>query len=320
MKAISSLSDELVCGIDGGGSVSKIVVADLSGNTVFSFQTDSFNHFSVGIDKAKQCFGYIADNLLKEFGCLPSLIYVGNSALSGLADNNQVKILTNGVFQNSKVIFHSDVFVALLGFTMGNAGAVLIAGTGSMACGIDPKGKYHTVGGWGQLLGDEGSGYYIGIEGMKAALRGAEGMTESTLLTRRLIQYLNIKKLDEIFEKVYSPPIEKKIIAAFAVEVEKAALLGDAAAEKILRDAAEWLTRLALVISNLCKTSNLGFYGSVIIHNKLIHSILNENLELNGITFSKPKFPPEIGAVLGAYQEKKITISDSIVENLLQYH
>ena len=66
--------------------------------------------------------------------------------------------LPTGVFHPSKVVFHSDVYIALLSFTMGNPGAVLISGTGSMACGIDAEGVYHTAGGWGQVLGDEGSG------------------------------------------------------------------------------------------------------------------------------------------------------------------
>lgn len=320
MKAIINISDNLVCGIDGGGSVTKVVVTDLYGNIVDYFSVASINHYGVGIDKAKTCYSEIAERLLTKLGCLPSVIFVGHSAFSTLVDKEQVDELTDGVFQSAVVIFHADVYSALLAFTMGKAGAVLIAGTGSMTCGIDANGTYHTVGGWGQTLGDEGSGYYIGIEGMKAAIHGFEGLAESTILTDKLIQYFNIRKLEELIEKVYNPPIEKKEVAAFAKEVDAAAMMGDAVAIRILENAAHWLYRLAIAIAHKCNTDNVGFYGSVINHNNTIHSHLKQKLALHHITLLKPSFPAEIGSVFGALQIKGIKITDDMLLNLSKYN
>lgn len=310
----------LLCGIDGGGSITKIVVADLRGNVVFSFQTDSINHYGVGIEKAKKCFGAIADRLLGQLGCLPSVIFVGNSALSDLAEEAQVRLLTDGIFDKSTVVFHSDVYIALLAFTMGQAGAVLIAGTGSMACGIDIAGNYRTAGGWGQTLGDEGSGYYIGIEGMKAAIRAYEGMASPTLLTEKLLQYFHLQNWPDLIDKVYHPPIEKKEIAAFAIEVENAAFAGDQTAAKILEDAAHWLYRLALVITAKCQTKRLGYFGSVITHNQTIRSRLIQLLKPHEIDLVESPFTPEIGAIFGAFQEKGVVITDEIRANLSKYN
>lgn len=319
MKSIINISDNLVCGIDGGGSVTKVVIADLHGNIVNYFSVASINHYGVGIEKAKKCYSGIAATLNEKLGCLPSVIFVGHSAFSTLVDKEKVEELTDGVFQNAVVIFHADVYSALLAFTMGKAGAVLIAGTGSMACGIDANGTYHTVGGWGQTLGDEGSGYYLGIEGMKAAIHGFEGLAESTILTDKLIQYFKVEKLEEVIEKFYNPPIEKKEVAAFAVEVDAAAMMGDAVAIKILEDAAHWLYRLAIAIAHKCNTDNVGYYGSAINHNNTIRTILKQKLTAHNITLAKPIFTAEIGAVFGALQEKGITITDEMMVNLSKY-
>lgn len=312
-------SEALVCGIDGGGTVTKVVVANLSGRVVFDFQADSINHYGVGLANAQACFGLIAERLAEQLGCLPGLIFVGNSALSDLADQALVQALTKGVFQKSTVIFHSDVYIALLGFTMGRAGAVLIAGTGSMACGVDPHGNYHTVGGWGQTLGDEGSGYYIGLEGMRAAIHGYDGLIPPTTLTERLLRYFELNTLAEIIAKIYDPPIEKKEIASFAIEVAQAAQAGDAAAANIVENAAQWLYRLALSITRTCTTQTLGYIGSVISHNSFIHTQLTQRLTPHGITLAKPLFSPEIGAIFGAFQAKGITITNDITKNLSTY-
>ncbi len=138
--------------IDGGGTTTKVVVCNLEGQMVHSFQTGTINHYGADIPKVRENFAAIAAKLLAKFACLPGTIFTGNSALDGHAEDALVQHLTNGVFQPSKVVFHSDVYIALLSFTKGNPGAVLISGTGSMACGIDAGGVYHTAGGWGQVL------------------------------------------------------------------------------------------------------------------------------------------------------------------------
>ena len=317
---LDSISSEtLVAGLDGGGTLTKVVVADLRGRIVLCFQVDSINHYGTGMTKTQKVFKTIADRLLVALGCLPSVLFVGNSALSGRAEDAQVQELTQGVFGSSKVVFHSDVYVALLGSTLGRAGAVLVAGTGSMACGIDPSGHYHTLGGWGQTLGDEGSGYFIGLEGIKSAIRGYEGLMPPTALTERLMRYFGLCDLTELIDRIYTPPAEKQVIAAFAVEVAEAALDGDQVATQLLKEAAVWLYRLALTMARRCETTQLGYVGSVLGQNTFIRSQLTLQLASHGITLVKPHFPPEIGAIIGAFQEKGLTITPQIMDNLSTY-
>jgi N-acetylglucosamine kinase-like BadF-type ATPase len=310
---------DLFCGIDGGGTTTKVVVCNRDGEIVYSFLTGTINHYGAGIVKVRENFQVIASHLLDYFGCLPGNIFAGNSALSNKVGDEIIQDLTAGAFAVSKINFHSDVYIALLGYTLGNPGAVLISGTGSMACGIDTSGVYHTAGGWGQVLGDEGSGYHMAQEGMKAALSAYDGMSKPTQLTQRLIRYFNLKDVSDIIKKIYYPPVEKSVIAAFATEVEQAAVAGDEVAVKILEQEAEWLYKLALTICNACDTKKLGYFGSVLNRNETILLLLKTHLNTYDITLHTPLFSPEIGALIAAFREADIILSKTITDNFLKY-
>lgn len=313
-------SGELLCGMDGGGSTTKVVVCNLKGQVLNSFQAGTINHYGAGTAKVSKNFASISDWLLSEFACMPATIFVGNSALDDRAEDSLVKELTQGVFQPAKVVFHSDVYVALMGFTLGKPGAVIISGTGSMACGIDANGVYHTAGGWGQVLGDEGSAYHMALKGIKAALRSHDGLSGDTQLTSRIMHFFELGKMSDIIEKVYNPPLEKSLIAAFAVEVAAAAEEGDAVARSIVDKQADWLHKLALAITEKCNTQNLGYYGSVLNQNALIRDRLSAKLAKQSIKLQVPLFTPEIGALIGAFYESDCKLSDGVINNLKRYN
>ena len=310
---------DLFCGIDGGGTTTKVVVCNRNGEVVSSFLTGTINHYGSGIVKVRENFHVIAAHLLEYFGCFPGNIFIGNSALSNKVSQDVIQDLTAGAFGVANIHLHSDVYIALLGFTLGKPGAVLISGTGSMACGIDANGVYHTAGGWGQVLGDEGSGYHMAQEGMKAALRAHDGMSSETQLTARMINHFKLNEVSEIIKKIYYPPVEKSVIAAFATEVELAAKEGDRVAIEILEQEAEWLFKLALAICHTCKTKSLGFYGSVLIRNETIIEHLTSSLRKHHITLYPPVFSPEVGALIAAFTEAGIPISETMLINLSKY-
>lgn len=316
---MENCSDQLLCGIDGGGTSTKVVVCNLEGRVLHSFQSGTINHYGAGIPKVKENFAEIAARFTEKFACLPGTVFIGNSALDGLADDALVQELTDGVFHPSKVVFHSDVYIALLSFTMGDPGAVLISGTGSMACGIDAEGAYHTAGGWGQVLGDEGSAYHIALKGIHAALHAYDGLSGPSKLSASVMEFFELKKMSDIIDKIYNPPVEKSVIAAFAPEVDKAAGEGDQAAQHILESEAEWLYKLALAITDKCKTQNLGYVGSVLNRNHRIRSKLSALLAEQSISLQVPRFKPEIGALIGAFHESGNGISESVIDNLSEY-
>lgn len=311
--------NDLLCGMDGGGTTTQVVVCNREGVVLHTWQTGTLNHYGAGMVTVQRNFQAIASHLAAHFGCLPQHVFVGNSALSNRASPAVVADLTGGAFRGARVAFHSDVYIALLGFTAGNPGAVLIAGTGSMACGLDPQGRYHTLGGWGQVLGDEGSAYYIALEGMRAALQAHDGLSEATQLTGRLMRFFHLREVGDIVARVYDPPLEKSAMAAFAPEVEEAAGEGDRTAQEILDRAGAWLHRLAVAICTRCQTKNLGYTGSVLVRNATVREALCRRLSAQAITLEVPRLRPEMGALIAAFAEAQLPVTDKVKQNFLAY-
>ena len=305
----------LFCGIDGGGTSTSVVICNKRGEILSSFKADTINHYGVGLKKARENYEFIKDRLIALIGNEPDITYIGNSALDGKATCELVEQLVGGIF-NKKVIMHSDVYIALLGFTQDASGALLISGTGSMACAVDHEKKYYTSGGWGQTLGDEGSGYHLGLMGIRAALQYHDQMAPPTVLLEFLKDFYKINRLSDMIELVYNPPIEKSRIAAFAVEVEKAALLNDEVSIHLIDNEVDWLFRLAQSILEKSGVTRLGLYGSMLVKSQMIGRQLTSRYSGFGIEVSYPRFKPEIGALFGAFSNENIPINVEIINNL----
>ena len=308
----------LFCGIDAGGTTTSVVVCNERGEVLGSFKAGSINHYGIGIEKARENYTFIKAQLIGLLGYEPDITYIGNSALEGEATDEQVKQLVHGIFEK-KVFMHSDVYIALLGFTQGASGALLISGTGSMACAIDKEGNYHTSGGWGQILGDEGSGYHLGLNGIQAALQFHDQMAPPTLLLERLMDFYKLNRSTDLIEIVYAPSLEKGIIASFAIEVEKAALQGDKVSIRLMDDEVEWLFRLSKSIINKSGVKNLGLYGSMLVKSQIIGPRLLSRYSGSDVKLSYPQFKPEIGALFGAFSCENILLNEEITANLSLY-
>lgn len=308
----------LFCGIDGGGTTTSGVVCNEFGEILGRIKTGSINHYGIEKHKVRENYKSIKNQLIALLGCEPDITYIGNSALEGKATDELVEQLVGDIF-NNKVVMHSDVYIALLGFTQGASGALLISGTGSMACGIDDEGNYHTSGGWGQMLGDEGSGYHLGLMGIQSALQYHDQIAPPTVLLERMIGFYNLKRLTDLIEIVYNPPIEKSRIAAFAVEVEKAAILNDNVSIQLIDNEVEWLFRLSQSILKKSSVKRLGLYGSMLVKSQIIGPRLVSRFSDSGVGLSYPRFKPEIGALFGAFSIKNIFLNEKIIANLSQY-
>lgn len=305
-----------LCGIDGGGTVTSVLVCDHQGHKVSSFTTGTLNHYGVGLTRVQETYHEIKKRLLETLGRLPDAVYIGSSALDNQATAQEATEITGGAFEGALLAVHSDVYIALLGFTLGKSGAIVVSGTGSMACGVDVKDRYHTAGGWGHTLGDEGSGYHLGLAGIKAALRGFDSVGEPTDLTQRVMKFYGLSQLNDLIDLVYNPPIDKSRIAAFAPEVEKASEAGDAAAIRLMEQEVEWLHRLAVAIAQKCGTTRVGLHGGLVTKSRYIRQKLPLLLNLSGLETDQPKFTPEKGALMGAFKLLGVPVTDEILKNL----
>jgi N-acetylmuramic acid 6-phosphate etherase len=144
-----------------------------------------------------------------------------------------------------------DAALLLAAGTPEGWGVAVVAGTGSMAFARAACGKTARAGGWGPLLGDEGSGYAIALAGLRAAARSADGRAPATLLTDRLLAVYGLTQPQELVSVVYRGG-DRAALAALAPVVMQAAEDGDAVAEAIIREAAaELATAVAAAAGQL---------------------------------------------------------------------
>jgi glucosamine kinase len=125
-------------------------------------------------------------------------------------------------------------------------GILLLSGTGSIAYARAPRGNQGRVGGWGSLLGDEGSGYAIGVEAMKRIARSVDGRAPGTVLRERILGSLGLADPEELI--TWSSTASRAAIAGLVPEVQAAAAAGDAVAGEILVKAVDELDGHVLTI------------------------------------------------------------------------
>ena len=207
-----------------------------------------------------------------------------------------------------KIQIESDARIALEGAFNGGAGIILVAGTGSIAFGKDEKGNIHRVGGWGRILGDEGSGYFIGKEGLAAVCRQCDGRAKPTLLTAMMARKFGLKTSADIITAVYKDSFD---IASLAPVVFEAAEKRDAPSSGIVERASNELAehvRALMVKFYRGRTAPargrlpLSFIGGLLEGETPLTRTLRRQIlkSFHNIDIIPPLAPPAYGAVLMA--------------------
>ncbi|NMP37449.1 MAG: hypothetical protein GX051_04910 [Clostridiales bacterium] len=314
------MSESFFLGVDGGGSKTIAVVSDENGRVCAHEVGESINFYSVGYERAQQNMAQLVRTIETKLGISEfESAAVGVSALFGRADEYDVKRFFGGILRSKRIIMDSDLFIALEAMDMPGACAVAISGTGSMIIARDMFGKISTKGGWGYILGDEGSGYSIAISGIKAAIRGFDGAGKKTVLSDLLLDFAEIDTLPKILDVFYDPPMERQKIAAFARHVYLAAKNGDEVAQKLTRDEAKLFAGTCIAqLSEIGGTVPVGVYGGVFENNEMFLEEFEKFLRLSykDIEVFLLTTPPQVGALYTAYRESGIQLTDALKSNI----
>jgi N-acetylglucosamine kinase-like BadF-type ATPase len=177
----------------------------------------------------------------------------------------------------------NDVELVLESETKGEPGIILVSGTGSIVYGKDADQKTIRVGGWGHLVGDEGSGYWIGKEAVSRCLQSLDGRRGKTILTEMLMEACELTSIEDILDVVYNNKADKTRVADFSKLVEKAAQAGDEMATFIMEEAVQALyqmveaarSRLHLPENFLIVLSGGTVLGSQMLQQELIQRLYN---------------------------------------------
>ncbi len=228
-----------IAGIDGGGTKTRVRCCRFDGTEIETRTFGAFNLNSIGLEKFRLLLSDITAFLQSVGEC--AALCIGSAGISNEVMAGEVKTdMDNAGIRNWKLV--GDNVIALSGALDGGAGIILIAGTGSICFGRGRSGEEARSGGWGHLIGDEGSAYALGRDALSAAARAMDGCGQETMLTSLLASELGLDTRIKIISYVYGG--DKSTVAALSRLVEKAAAEGDPAALGIISDNAGKMAEL----------------------------------------------------------------------------
>ncbi|TYP70069.1 BadF/BadG/BcrA/BcrD ATPase family protein [Paenibacillus methanolicus] len=246
-------SPAYIIGIDGGGTKTHCVIGDAQGNLLAACAGDAGNVKSRPWPQVAATFGSLIRQAVRSAGAETDQVAVIAAGLGGVVqprDRERIARLLQAHAGDGAVIrVYPDAENVLAAGGGGGAGIALIAGTGSVAWGRTAGGSEARSGGWGHVLGDEGSGYDIGRRALGAVIRAHDGRGEPTALTPMLLRHLGLISPTAFIELYYEQAGVRKEIASLAAPALLAAREGDAVARAIAAEAADELTQLALGVS-----------------------------------------------------------------------
>ena len=294
-------------GVDGGGTKTAIVACTPDGGEVASAVCGPLNYNFIGIDAALGNLRSGIAALALPAGSITA-VGIGDPSIDDTSDSPMAKEFSKraAVALGVPVYIRSDAFMTLFALTGGKkAGVLIISGTGSMAIGENDAHNTAVVGGWGRITGDEGSGYYIGREGVCAALRAADGVAETTALTAAALSHFGVCAPRDLISVFYGE--REPDIAGFSRSVAECAKNGDKIAEAILLDAAAHLARYALVLQKQCQTDLIGVWGSVLCKNDIVRHAFEDAVrkENPNIEIREPDISAQLAAALYAVKQEK---------------
>jgi N-acetylglucosamine kinase-like BadF-type ATPase len=237
-----------VLGIDAGGTKTACLLADRDGNIVSSARAGGANLQASGELQVEKVLHDVMEEAIGDRDVMPAAICLGIAGVDRPDDAAVVRSIMKRIGYKARVLVVNDALVALEAGAPGEPGVVIISGTGSICYGRNGKGEAARSGGWGYVLGDEGSGYWIGRAALRAVLREADRRGPKTALTPLLLSHFDVSHPQGLIHEVYQAPLKPSAIGALAKCVQSAFGQGDEAAIGILRGAANELESAALSV------------------------------------------------------------------------
>jgi N-acetylglucosamine kinase len=238
-------------GVDGGASKTAALVIDDSGKSLGSGVAGPSNHLRVGIETAARNIERAVNKALVAADVASREIHWAYCGIAGAdhpAHRQEVVDSLSIFFPRGNFTVDNDARIALSGAIGFGGGVVVIAGTGSVAFGRNEEGAEARAGGWGPIIGDEGSGYGIARAGLAAIMRAHDGRGPATKMTEILKERYDMKP-EDLPPYVYAQTTQTDDIARFGKLVIEAAQDGDAAAAAILDGAGRELGAAVLAVA-----------------------------------------------------------------------
>lgn len=258
-----------VMGVDGGATKTLAAVLDLGSpegageRGLYLGHGASSNADAVGARAATESLLRATDEALDRAGISPEQLDGAVLAIAG-TDTDAVAEHVRASRPAAWVVVN-DVVGAWAAATGGAPGVGAISGTGSNVFGVGPDGGSWRAGGWGHILGDQGSGYWLAASSLRAALADRDRSGPRTALGEAAVRFFGARNVEQLATLVYSKPLSKGEIAAFAIETARVAHAGDAVARALYERAARELGAQVLAVveqTGLAGAFPVGLIGS----------------------------------------------------------
>lgn len=250
-----------VLGIDAGGTKTVAYLADADGRIIGEGRGGGANLQAHGELEVEKVLHAVLEQAIGDRAVVPAAVCVGIAGVDRDDDDRLVRDIMRRLGFRTNTLIVNDALVALTAGTNGEPGVVVIAGTGSIAYGVNHDGSAARAGGWGHVLGDEGSGYWIGREALMAVVRQADGRGPSTQLTPLVLEHFKLTRVDGLVREVYDQHTRRRAIHALGEVVDEARRDGDVVAAEILRAASTELARAARSVIERLQMRGVAFKG-----------------------------------------------------------
>jgi N-acetylglucosamine kinase-like BadF-type ATPase len=293
---------EYYLGIDAGGTKSEAVLCDENYRIASRNWYQGLNLRGLNPNIAASTVKLILEDMTYRAGLLPYHIGLTVLAAAGAGDaktREMVEWACKNYMPTQKVKVVTDAEAALTGAFNGTPGIVIIAGTGSIAWGKDDNGKIARAGGLGYLLGDEGSGFWLGQQALKKALNYHYN-GKGSILGKKICELWGLRDLEEALNLIYQTEKPAPKIAEIAPLIFQILEAGDDLAKEILCEAGSELAELVLSLAEslefretikFCLCGGLAKSG-------ILEKEVNAHLDMQRFVLTMPLYETAIGAVM----------------------
>ena len=318
-----------VLGIDGGGSNTRALIMDQHGNLCGLGESGPSNYQDVGTAVAQDNIQQ-AVTVARQAAGAPtepfSAAFLGLAGIGSAPDRAVVHQIARelDLAPGNKVGVDHDIRIALAGGLSGRPGIVLIAGTGSSCYGRNAASQHWRSGGWGPLISDEGSGYWLGVQAMRAAARAFDGRTEPTALLPLVQKQLELDDMNELLYRLYVQGMSRAEIAQLAPLVLETARAGDAIAQELICTGSAEMAETVLAVARhlgfsereceLALVGGLFQAGEVVI--EPLRTAVVERVPRCSVALAE--CPPVVGACLLALELVNVALDAATLATLRQ--
>lgn len=259
----------VVIGIDAGGTKTVCQLADQDGRVLAEARGPGANLQNTGELHVEKVLHHLITQTTQEAAQWPAAVCVGMAGVDRAGEAAVVREILTRLAPRSHIVVVNDALVALEAGVPGASGVVLIAGTGSIAYGRNRDGRAARAGGWGYLLGDEGSGFWLGRQALRAVVRSSDGRGPHTLLTPRVLSHYSVARPQDLVREIYDGRFQPSTVAAIASEVNAAAEEGDEIALRLIDTGAR---ELGLAARSVCDQLALT-HGPVVLAGGMFRAV-----------------------------------------------